>query len=246
MNESDDEELLPYEPPSGRRLQDFDTRRRLRKPRRPWSVRQPDNMEFFLDVEGFWRRDSGMADPTRQGDGFFLDGVAAERWFASLDIPDDYPAELQVRVAELVTRAIRPDADESRVLMAMESVPPHTMMLFSRMNVYIRLSEIKRLKVSVVAGLLTALQTGNPPLAVGVTIALTLWDNIKQLDDAQVELLHTMLRLTNGRIYSKWLPTESILRALPADEEPQLLILLADLKSRGILEEGAGRWRAVL
>jgi hypothetical protein len=244
MDESDDEDLLYFPDPYGPLEWDLDAVRRLPKPKRPWSPSQPDKMVLSYDPD-FFRRHEGIADPTRQGDGFFLDGVAAERWFASLDIPDDYPPELQVHVAKLVTRAIRPDAEESRVLMAQESVPPHNAMLIMRTNVYIRLTEIKRLKVSLVAGLLTALQTGNPPLAVGVTLALTLWDNVKRLDDAQVELLHTMLRLTNGQVYSKWLSTESILAALPADEEPQLRILLADLKSRGILQEGAGLWCAV-
>ena len=175
-----------------------------------------------------------------------LDGVAADRWFASLDIPADTRGEVQETVAKWLTTAIASDAEVGEVHLGCESVPPHTCILFFRTNVYIRLREIKRLRLSVIAGLLANLATSSPSTAVAVSTAVALWDNVTRLTDAEVEVIHVMQRLSDGHVYETWLSTEDVVKRLPPDGPIEdRLALLASLKSKNVLEEAASLWRVI-
>jgi hypothetical protein len=63
-------------------------------------------------------------------------------------------------------------------------------------------------------------------------------------------VLDVLRRLTQGgSIYKVWIAEDDLLQAI-ATEFPDLSKddhkrLVANMKSRGILEEGAGKWRAV-
>jgi hypothetical protein len=99
--------------------------------------------------------------------------------------------------------------------------------------------------VSVTAGLMVDLLTRRPPLAVGVSVATAVWDNVRRLTD-ELEVVHVMQTLSGDRAYANWLPLNDIVAAMPAerrrDEAPELD---AGMQSRGLLEQAAGMYRAV-
>ena len=138
-----------------------------------------------------------------------------------------------------------PVGDYGEVHSSTESMPPHTAMLFMRTNIYIKLREIKRLKVSVVAGLRANLVTHSAPVAVSTTVAMTLWDNVKKLSGDEVELIQVLQRVTGNQAYTKWVMQDEVLSEMRDDLRPLGLELLASLKTKGIFEEAAGQWRVV-
>jgi hypothetical protein len=55
-----------------------------------------------------------------------------------------------------------------------------------------------------------------------------------------------MQALSAGQVYRVWLTTDEIVNALDKDQPHAThLRTLANMKSKGVLEEGAGYWRAV-
>jgi hypothetical protein len=192
------------------------------------------------------RRLAGMANPTLQGDGFLLDGVSATKWFASLDLPIVYPADVQAKASELLAAAFGPSADFACVVRETVSIPPHTSMLIWTTSFYIRLEAISNLKVSILMALIAELLTGNPWVSVTASVVTALWDNIRWLTNEELEVVKAMQMVSAGRVYTTWLALDDIVSALPAEGDRQTyLVLLASMKSRGILEEGAGMWRAL-
>lgn len=81
------------------------------------------------------------------------------------------------------------------------------------------------------------------------TAAATIWNNLRRLTDEELEVLRIMQRLTNGKIYTKWIRSDVLLNAIPA-EDPDIDAayagdLLENMAKRGILREINGRWQVV-
>ena len=53
-----------------------------------------------------------------------------------------------------------------------------------------------------------------------------------------------MLDLSYGRIYQAWVDEDELIELLPADDPDEAKRTLVRMKSRGILEQGAEKWRA--
>ena len=114
-------------------------------------------------------------------------------------------------------------------------------------KMYMRVSRVKDPLISCFAGLLAFVCVQSPPIAVSVGLAREIWSRVKRLTDEEVELLAIMSRMTNNRPYERWLAIEALQARMPDDQgEIHQRELLASMKGRGILEESAGLWRAVM
>ena len=69
----------------------------------------------------------------------------------------------------------------------------------------------------------------------------------KHLSDREVAIFDQLGRLAQGgSIYKVWIAEDDLLAAMDSELDiDDRSRLLANMKSRGILEEGAGKWRAV-
>jgi hypothetical protein len=77
-------------------------------------------------------------------------------------------------------------------------------------------------------------------------VGLTLWDSVRRLSQDELDVIHAMQRLTENKIYTKWLELDVILDALPDDHSrSHYQETIAKLKTQEILEEAAGLWRGV-
>ena len=62
----------------------------------------------------------------------------------------------------------------------------------------------------------------------------------------ELEIFALMARLGGGDPYTRWVPIDELLAAMPDDSgEKHQRELLASMAGRGILRESAGLWRAV-
>jgi hypothetical protein len=87
----------------------------------------------------------------------------------------------------------------------------------------------------------------NVPAAVAIGIASEFAQRYRHLTDAEKAVFELLGRLAlGGSIYKVWIAEDDLLAAMDSELDLEdRKRLLANMKSRGILEEGAGKWRAV-
>jgi hypothetical protein len=113
-------------------------------------------------------------------------------------------------------------------------------------STFIKLGNLRSLKTSIVVGLLVNLASHSLPASLASSISAALVERTKRLTESEKEVFRTMRKLAAGSPYSVWLSQDVIVSALDPDKtRDDHLRLLANMKSRGLLEEGAGKWRAV-
>ena len=131
--------------------------------------------------QAIFRRVSGKANEDLQVEGFVLDGVNARRWFASLDLSQDIPGEVQKETARLLIAAWAHEAEWANVVIETISIPPHTSMLMSQTSIYVKLSGISKLRASIIAALVANSITHSPSVAVAASVVAAMWDNVANL-----------------------------------------------------------------
>jgi hypothetical protein len=93
----------------------------------------------------------------------------------------------------------------------------------------------------------TELASDNLPLAALAGVSAELAQRYKHLshnERAVIDLL--VIHTQGGSIYKVWIAEDDLLKTMdPELDKDSRRRLLANMKSRGILEEGAGKWRAV-
>jgi hypothetical protein len=97
------------------------------------------------------------------------------------------------------------------------------------------------------AAVLADLYADNIPAAAAAGAAAELAQRYKHLSDREVALFDLLGRLAQGgSIYKVWIAEDDLWAAMDSELDIEdRRRLLANMKSRGILEEGAGKWRAV-
>jgi hypothetical protein len=68
-------------------------------------------------------------------------------------------------------------------------------------------------------------------------------DRLK-VEDLQV--FDVIRKLSFGKVYRVWVNEEELIASIPSNDPEKAKRTLASMKSRGILEEGPGIWRAIL
>jgi hypothetical protein len=118
----------------------------------------------------------------------------------------------------------------------------------SRSNHYLRFGELGNPTFTSAIAAGADLIAHNIPVAVLAGVAAEVVKRHTRLSDDEAAVLDVLRRLTQGgSIYKVWIAQDELLAAM----DPELDLegrrrLLANMKKRGILEEGAGIWRAVL
>jgi hypothetical protein len=153
----------------------------------------------------------------------------------------------QIALAEAMVGALNGVAEEARIVIEYPKPPPGVMaMLVPRTRIYIRMRAISKARFAVIAGLCAALSFQNAPIGVATAAVAAIFENVKSLADEEVEMLAKLQRLANGKAYSSWIPESELINSWPEDDALDPRTILASLASRGILEQGAGMWRAAL
>jgi uncharacterized protein YacL (UPF0231 family) len=120
-------------------------------------------------------------------------------------------------------------------------------MLVGGTSFYVPFGRLKDLRYSVLAGVVADTFTGNLPASVGAAVVAQVASVVRKLSREELEVLWIINKCSSGHPYTVWLDTDKIVeRAADEDlDRDHVLRTLANMKSRGILEEGAGKWRAV-
>jgi len=117
---------------------------------------------------------------------------------------------------------------------------PHT-------NRFVRLEGWRNAAITAGAAAVPDLIGQNPPIAAAAVVAAELAQRYEHLSDDETAVFDLLRRLAQGgSIYKVWIDQDELLAAM----DPELDIedrrrLLANMESRGLLEEGASKWRAV-
>jgi hypothetical protein len=112
---------------------------------------------------------------------------------------------------------------------------------------FVRLGDWGNPTLAAAAAAFFDLVSHNAPAAVAVGITSELAQRYRHLTEDEWNVFSLLYGLAqNGSIYKVWIDQDRLLAAM----DPELDLesrkrLLASMKSRGILEEGAGKWRAV-
>jgi hypothetical protein len=112
---------------------------------------------------------------------------------------------------------------------------------------YLRLGDLGNPTLTAAITAATEIASHNVPVAVGVGAAAEAaqrYRNLREDEKAVFDLLRRLAR--GGNIYKFWIEERDLLGAMDPELDMEARRrLLANMRSRGILEEGAGKWRAV-
>jgi hypothetical protein len=89
--------------------------------------------------------------------------------------------------------------------------------------------------------------TSSPPVATAAGVVADVAQRSRHLKENEKAVVEVLGRLAQGgSIYKVWIAENGLLAAMDSELDIEARRrLLANMKSRGILEEGAGEWRAV-
>jgi hypothetical protein len=114
-------------------------------------------------------------------------------------------------------------------------------------NHFVRIGDWRNPAITTSAAAMPDLVGHHVPFAAGAVIAAELAQRYKHLSEDERTVFDLLTRLAQGGdICLVWIDEDRLLNAMdPALEREDRRRLLARMKSRGLLEEGAGEWRAV-
>jgi len=116
---------------------------------------------------------------------------------------------------------------------------PHT-------SISVILSESRGLNFTILMALLADIVNQNPSMGAAVGLAAAALDRVRTLSDDELEVFDAMRKLAFGKLYRVWVDEDKLLAAMDAELDLEARKrLLANMTSKGIIEEGAGKWRAV-
>jgi hypothetical protein len=142
----------------------------------------------------------------------------------------DLDDEREKALREAVETYISPDA--------FRAIVPGT-------SLSVKLSEIRGLSLTITAALLADIAAQDASMAAAVGLVAAALDRVRILKDDELEVLDVLRKLSFGKIYRVWVNEDELIERLAGDDPEEAKRTLARMKSRGILEEGAEKWRAV-
>jgi len=177
---------------------------------------------------------------------FVLQGVDAGRWLSRFGL-SHVDEQMQRAIAEAFVDVVRTDADIATLRDELPRLPPGVMgMLVLRTNIYVRVRNLSDFRVALFAALLADAVTDSPPAGAFMGLAAEIWANVGRVSDEELELLLKVKRISGQRsMYRHWVEEADILDSYPASEQVDARRRLAELKSKGLMEDGAGQWRAI-
>jgi hypothetical protein len=112
-------------------------------------------------------------------------------------------------------------------------------------SLFVQLGGTRGLNLTITAALLADIAAHDPSLGTAVAIVASALDRVKILKEDELEVLDVLRRLSFGKIYLVWVNEDELIELLSGDDPEEAKRTLARMKSKAILEEGAGKWRAV-
>jgi hypothetical protein len=182
--------------------------------------------------------------------------MAGADYYGDIDNEAEYRAEITA-----VLKALEGDDEALRRFMDLleNTVGPTWMRIqepgvlyyeLPRFPLFIRIGGWRNPALTAAATALDDLVSHDVPLAVAAGVIAELASRFLHLNDYELGVFDVLGRLAQGgSIYKVWIDEFDLLRGI-ATEFPNLYAedctrLVASMKSRGLLEEGAGKWRAV-
>jgi hypothetical protein len=112
---------------------------------------------------------------------------------------------------------------------------------------FVRVGDWRNPTFAAAVGAVSDLISHNVPIAVVAGVAAELAQRYEHLEKSETSLFDLLGRLAQGgSIYKVWIAEDQLLDAMDSEmDRDDRRRLLANMKSRGVLEEGAGKWRAV-
>jgi hypothetical protein len=141
----------------------------------------------------------------------------------------------------ILTRTIAPERDPDIRAMYADG------QIYNRAGcLNIKLSDTRGLKLTIAAAIGAELIARDAAMDTAVLVLAAAADRVHILKDDELQVLGVMFNLSYGRIYKVSVDEDELIKALrDSGDTADRRRLLARMKSKGILEEGAGRWRAV-
>jgi hypothetical protein len=170
------------------------------------------------------------------------------RQYLQSALEDPYTLEGVLRLLRPAIRLSDPDDEQEKALRAaIESYisPDEFRAIVPGTSLSVKLREIRGLSLTIAAALLTDIATHDPSMGAAVGLVAAALDRVRILTDDELEVLDVLRRLSFGKIYWVWVDEDELIESLAGDDPEEAKRTLAQMKGRGILEEGAGKWRAV-
>jgi hypothetical protein len=139
----------------------------------------------------------------------------------------------QMEANEAPTRRVEPGGTEER-----QRIPGT--------NRAVRITGWRNPTLTAAVSAASELAADNIPVAVAAGVAAEVAQRYSHLTSAEIAVLDLLGRLAQGgSIYRVWIDEDRLLDAMDLLDHDSAKRLLANMKSRELLEEGAGKWRAV-
>jgi hypothetical protein len=139
------------------------------------------------------------------------------------------------------------DQQRERLLFAFEKYMPSgaPAAVIPRTSLFVNLSNSRGLSFTIAAALLSDIVAHDPTKGVVVGLVSAALDRVRLLKEKELEVIEAMQRRSFRRIYDVWVDEDELIRKLPGSDTEAHRRTLARMKSKGFLEEGAGKWRTV-
>jgi hypothetical protein len=112
--------------------------------------------------------------------------------------------------------------------------------------VNVKLSNTRGLLLVIVTAFAADLVAHDATMTTAAGVVAGAIDRVRILKDDELQVFDVIRKLSFGKVYRVWVNEDQLIELLPGDYPEEAKRTLASMKSRGILEEGAGKWRAIL
>jgi hypothetical protein len=163
-------------------------------------------------------------------------------------LEDPYTLEGVLRMLRPAIRLSDPDDEQEKALRgAIETYisPDEFRAIVPGTSLSVKLGEIRGLSLTIAAALLADIAAKDVSMAAAVGLVAAALDRVRILKDDELEVLDVLRKLSFGKIYWVWVNEDRLIESVAGDDPEEARRTLARMKSKGILEEGAGKWRAV-
>jgi hypothetical protein len=151
---------------------------------------------------------------------------------------DDLPFDDAV---QLLTRALAPELDpDLRAKYGNGRIQARAGLL------NMKLTDARGLLLTIAAAWVADVMAHDSTMSTAVVILAAAADRVHILKVEDLQVFDVIRKLSFGKVYRVWVNEEELIASIPSNDPEKAKRTLASMKSRGILEEGPGIWRAIL
>jgi hypothetical protein len=109
-----------------------------------------------------------------------------------------------------------------------------------------KLTDARGLLLTIAAAWVADVMAHDSTMSTAVVILAAAADRVHILKVEDLQVFDVIRKLSFGKVYRVWVNEEELIASIPGNDPEKAKRTLASMKSRGILEEGPGIWRAIL